>query len=76
MKVLLCGHPGVSVWSCSAGATDLHIVSHHRAAGVDFDANPGYKISGDFIPDSDYFAATDSFGNLLILRINASAEDV
>ncbi len=58
------------MWSCEAGAADMHILSHHRAAGVDFAANPTYKISGDFVPNSSYFAATDSLGNMLLLQLD------
>ena len=67
--ILLCGHPGVSVWCCDAGAVDMHILSHHRAAGVDFASNEAYKISGDFVPNTNYFAATDSLGNMLMLQL-------
>lgn len=68
-QVLMCGHPGVSVWSCSSACSDLAMLSHHRASGVDFSANPTYKISGDFIPNTNDFAATDSLGNLLVLQL-------
>jgi hypothetical protein len=43
-QVLMCGHPGVSVWSCSSVCSDLSMMSHHRASGVDFSANPSYKV--------------------------------
>ena len=68
--IVFNGYPGMSVWrSPPDDAASMAFASHHRAPGVDFKSLANYKISGDFIPNSPYFAAADSLGRMVVVEM-------